>query len=161
MDVVVLGSVAVNRDGARIGKGAVYSDLEFVLLTEAGLVGADTLVVTTVHSLQVIDTPVPVTDHDVNVDLVITPEKVILILEVAADLVLRGFSANPTGGHAVQPCNLGCVGEDSSTRRLSAVGMGRREASSALFIGLKVGLLLDCHRQASPRGRNNDQRIGS
>jgi 5-formyltetrahydrofolate cyclo-ligase len=39
--------------------------------------GADTLVVTTVHSLQVIDTPIPVTDHDVNVDLVITPEEVI------------------------------------------------------------------------------------
>jgi 5-formyltetrahydrofolate cyclo-ligase len=77
VDVVVLGSVAVNRDGARIGKGAGYSDLEFALLTEAGLVGADTLVVTTVHSLQVIDTPIPVTDHDVNVDLVITPEEVI------------------------------------------------------------------------------------
>ncbi|MGA5200388.1 5-formyltetrahydrofolate cyclo-ligase [Streptomyces variegatus] len=77
VDVVVLGSVAVNRDGARIGKGAGYSDLEFALLTEAGLVGAETLVVTTVHSLQVIDTPIPVTDHDVNVDLVITPEEVI------------------------------------------------------------------------------------
>jgi 5-formyltetrahydrofolate cyclo-ligase len=77
VDVVVLGSVAVNRDGARIGKGAGYSDLEFALLTEAGLVAADTLVVTTVHSLQVIDTPIPVTDHDVNVDLVITPEEVI------------------------------------------------------------------------------------
>jgi 5-formyltetrahydrofolate cyclo-ligase len=77
VDVVVLGSVAVNRDGARIGKGAGYSDLEFALLTEAGLVGPETLVVTTVHSLQVIDTPIPVTDHDVNVDLVITPEEVI------------------------------------------------------------------------------------
>ncbi|MEU6904401.1 5-formyltetrahydrofolate cyclo-ligase [Streptomyces coeruleorubidus] len=77
VDVVVLGSVAVNRDGARIGKGAGYSDLEFALLTEAGLVGAETLVVTTVHSLQVIDVPIPVTDHDVNVDLVITPEEII------------------------------------------------------------------------------------
>lgn len=77
IDVVVLGSVAVNPDGARIGKGAGYSDLEFALLTEAGLVGPDTLVVTTVHSLQVIDTPIPVTEHDVNVDVVITPEAVI------------------------------------------------------------------------------------
>ncbi|OXY92778.1 hypothetical protein BEK98_25155 [Streptomyces diastatochromogenes] len=56
VDVVVLGSVAVNRDGARIGKGADYSDLEFGLLTEAGLSGAGTLVVTTIHRLQVIDT---------------------------------------------------------------------------------------------------------
>ncbi|MDO0936610.1 5-formyltetrahydrofolate cyclo-ligase [Streptomyces sp. DG2A-72] len=77
VDVVVLGSVAVNRSGARIGKGAGYSDLEFALLTEAGLVGPDTLVVTTVHSIQVIDTPIPVTEHDVNVDLVITPDEVI------------------------------------------------------------------------------------
>lgn len=77
IDVVVLGSVAVNRDGARIGKGAGYSDLEFALLTEAGLVGPGTLVATTVHSLQVIDTPIPVTDHDVKVDLVITPDEVI------------------------------------------------------------------------------------
>ncbi|MGC0328029.1 5-formyltetrahydrofolate cyclo-ligase [Streptomyces sp. SAI-170] len=77
VDVVVVGSVAVNRDGARIGKGAGYSDLEFALLTEAGLIGAGTLVVTTVHSLQVIDTPIPVTDHDVKVDLVVTPDEVI------------------------------------------------------------------------------------
>ncbi|MER6121959.1 5-formyltetrahydrofolate cyclo-ligase [Streptomyces sp. NPDC001795] len=63
------------RDGARIGKGASYSDLEFALLTEAGLIGPGTLVVTTVHSLQVIDAPIPVTDHDVKVDLVITPTR--------------------------------------------------------------------------------------
>jgi 5-formyltetrahydrofolate cyclo-ligase len=61
-------------------RGAGYSDLEFALLTEAGLVGAETLVVTTVHPLQVIDTSIPVTDHDVNVDLVITPEEVIQCL---------------------------------------------------------------------------------
>lgn len=77
VDVVVLGSVAVNRDGARIGKGAGYSDLEFALLTEAGLIRRDTLVVTTVHTLQVIDDPIPVADHDVKVDLIITPEEVI------------------------------------------------------------------------------------
>ncbi|MEW2498489.1 5-formyltetrahydrofolate cyclo-ligase [Streptomyces nodosus] len=78
VDVVVLGSVAVNRDGARIGKGAGYSDLEFALLTEAGLIRRDTLVVTTVHPLQVIDEPIPVTDHDVRVDLVITPEEALV-----------------------------------------------------------------------------------
>ncbi|MGW0760039.1 5-formyltetrahydrofolate cyclo-ligase [Streptomyces sp. NPDC002814] len=46
IDVVVLVSVAVNRTGARIGKGVGYSDIEFALLTEARLVNADTLVVT-------------------------------------------------------------------------------------------------------------------
>ncbi len=34
IDLVVCGSVAVNRQGARVGKGGGYSDLEFALLTE-------------------------------------------------------------------------------------------------------------------------------
>ncbi|AXI88758.1 5-formyltetrahydrofolate cyclo-ligase [Streptomyces griseoincarnatus] len=74
LDLIVLGSVAVNRDGARIGKGAGYSDIEFALLTEAGLVTPETVVVTTVHSLQVTETPIPTTQHDVGVDLIVTPE---------------------------------------------------------------------------------------
>ncbi|MFK8911642.1 5-formyltetrahydrofolate cyclo-ligase [Streptomyces sp. YS-3] len=77
IDVIVLGSVAVNRAGVRIGKGAGYSDLEFALLAEAGLIRPDTVVITTVHSLQVIDGSIPATDHDVNVDLVVTPDEVI------------------------------------------------------------------------------------
>ncbi|MDT6984721.1 5-formyltetrahydrofolate cyclo-ligase [Streptomyces lusitanus] len=77
LDLIVLGSVAVNRDGARIGKGAGYSDIEFALLTEAGLVTPETVVVTTVHSLQVTETPIPTTEHDVGVDLIVTPEETI------------------------------------------------------------------------------------
>jgi 5-formyltetrahydrofolate cyclo-ligase len=43
-----------------------------------GLIGPDTIVVTTVHELQVrLTGSVPVTDHDVPVDLVITPERII------------------------------------------------------------------------------------
>ncbi|WP_436319654.1 5-formyltetrahydrofolate cyclo-ligase [Streptomyces syringium] len=74
---MVLGSVAVNRDGIRMGKGAGYSDLEFALLTEAGLISPETLVVTTVHALQVVDGPIPATEHDVSVDLIVTPDEVI------------------------------------------------------------------------------------
>ncbi|MYW03446.1 5-formyltetrahydrofolate cyclo-ligase [Streptomyces sp. SID3343] len=77
IDIVVLGSVAVNRAGVRIGKGAGYSDIEFALLTEAGLISPDTLIVTTVHALQVVDEPIPATEHDVTVDLIITAEEVI------------------------------------------------------------------------------------
>jgi 5-formyltetrahydrofolate cyclo-ligase len=77
VDLVVLGSVAVNHAGVRIGKGAGYSDLEFAFLTEAGLIGPDTTVVTTVHELQVLDEDLPATEHDVGVDLVITPSGVI------------------------------------------------------------------------------------
>ncbi|MFJ3660736.1 5-formyltetrahydrofolate cyclo-ligase [Streptomyces sp. NPDC090119] len=77
VDMVVLGSVAVNRAGVRIGKGAGYSDLEFAFLTEAGLIGDHTVVVTTVHQLQVLDEELPATLHDVGVDVIVTPEEVI------------------------------------------------------------------------------------
>jgi len=77
VDMVVCGSVAVNRDGTRLGKGAGYSDIEVALLTEAGLIGPDTFIVTTVHSLQVIDNPIPETGHDFSLDLIITTSDVI------------------------------------------------------------------------------------
>lgn len=77
VDLVVVGSVAVNRNGVRIGKGAGYSDLEFALLMEAGLIGPETVVVTTVHGLQVLDAELPATGHDFGVDLIVTPDEVI------------------------------------------------------------------------------------
>jgi len=77
VDVVICGSVAVNRNGARLGKGAGYSDIEVALLQEAGLVGPQTVIVTTVHPLQVVDEAVPETEHDFSVDLIVTPDEVI------------------------------------------------------------------------------------
>jgi 5-formyltetrahydrofolate cyclo-ligase len=76
--LVVSGCVAVGEDGARLGKGGGFADLEYALASAAGLIGPDTLVVTTVHELQVRPAgAIPVTGHDVPVDLVITPERVI------------------------------------------------------------------------------------
>lgn len=77
IDIVVCGSVAVNRSGARIGKGAGYSDLEVALLIEAGLVTHKTVIVAPVHQLQVIDDVIPETEHDFSVDLIVTPTEVI------------------------------------------------------------------------------------
>jgi 5-formyltetrahydrofolate cyclo-ligase len=77
IDLVVAGSVAVNRHGARLGKGGGYSDLEFALARSLGLVGDDTPVVTTVHALQVLDEAIPMTTHDVPLDIVVTPDRVI------------------------------------------------------------------------------------
>jgi 5-formyltetrahydrofolate cyclo-ligase len=77
VDLVVCGSVAVNRQGARLGKGAGYSDIEVALLHEAGLIGPATTIVTTVHALQVVDEELPETRHDFRVDLIVTPEAVI------------------------------------------------------------------------------------
>src|SRR2546423_8016595 len=77
VDLVICGSVAVNRRGVRLGKGAGYSDIELALLQEAGLMRPETTVVTTVHPLQVVDEPLPETGHDFSVDLIVTPEEVI------------------------------------------------------------------------------------
>lgn len=78
VDLAVVGCVAVSSDGARLGKGGGFSDLEYAVAWEAGLIDARTVVVTTVHEAQVVDDGrIPVTDHDVRLDLVVTPERVI------------------------------------------------------------------------------------
>jgi 5-formyltetrahydrofolate cyclo-ligase len=77
VDLVVCGSVAVNRAGARVGKGGGYSDLELGLLIEAELVDEETVIVTTVHPLQVLDEELPETEHDFRVDVVVTPDEVV------------------------------------------------------------------------------------
>jgi 5-formyltetrahydrofolate cyclo-ligase len=78
VDLVVAGCVAVAEDGARLGKGGGFSDLELAVAAEAGLVDLSTVVVTTVHELQVRAAgEVPATRHDIHVDLVATPNHVI------------------------------------------------------------------------------------
>src|SRR5262249_31674941 len=77
IDLIVCGTVAVNPRGARIGKGGGYSDLEYGLARQAKLVRRTTPIVTTVHDLQVLDEGLPALAHDIPVDYVITPTKVI------------------------------------------------------------------------------------
>ena len=77
IDLVVCGSVAVNERGARLGKGAGYSDIEMALLAEAGLLSERTIIATTVHELQVLDEDLPEQAHDFRVDLIVTPERTI------------------------------------------------------------------------------------
>lgn len=77
VDLIVCGSVAVNRRGVRLGKGAGYSDIEVALLQEAGLISSETTIVTTVHSLQVVDDDLPETEHDFSVDVIVTPDEAI------------------------------------------------------------------------------------
>jgi 5-formyltetrahydrofolate cyclo-ligase len=73
-----MGSVAAGEDGARLGKGGGFADLEFALATAAGLIGPDTVCVTTVHELQVVTAgTIPLTSHDVPVDFIVTPDRVI------------------------------------------------------------------------------------
>jgi 5-formyltetrahydrofolate cyclo-ligase len=78
VDLVVMGSVAAGEDGARLGKGGGFADLEFALATAAGLIGPHTTCVTTVHELQVLPAgTIPLADHDVPVDFVVTPVRII------------------------------------------------------------------------------------
>lgn len=78
VDLVVTGCVAVDESGARLGKGGGFSDLEHAVAYEAGLIGPHTVVATTVHEAQVLATGrIPLTAHDVRLDLIVTPERVI------------------------------------------------------------------------------------
>ncbi|RLE65683.1 MAG: 5-formyltetrahydrofolate cyclo-ligase [Thermoprotei archaeon] len=72
IDLKITGSVAVTLNGARLGKGGGFSDLEYAILREAGLIDETTPVITTVHELQVVDY-IPMLKHDVPVDEIYTP----------------------------------------------------------------------------------------
>ena len=74
IDLLVCGSVAVSAEGSRLGKGGGYSDLEFGLAVEAGLITGATTIVTTVHPLQVIDGGIPMTVHDIPLQFFATPD---------------------------------------------------------------------------------------
>jgi 5-formyltetrahydrofolate cyclo-ligase len=77
LDLILCGSVAVNLKGARIGKGGGFSDLEYALLAEEGTVSNKTVVATTVHPIQILRENLPVTTHDIPVDLIATPRAAI------------------------------------------------------------------------------------
>jgi 5-formyltetrahydrofolate cyclo-ligase len=78
VDLVVTGCVGVDASGSRLGKGGGFSDLELAVAAEAGLVDAHTVVVTTVHERQILRAgAVPTTGHDIHVDVIVTPERVL------------------------------------------------------------------------------------
>ena len=79
IDLIVCGSVAVNRQGARVGKGGGYSDLEFALLTERRKIGRDTPIITSVHPLQIVDEEIPMTEHDIPLTAIVTPNEIVEI----------------------------------------------------------------------------------
>lgn len=78
VDMVVEGSVAVDMDGGRLGKGGGYGDREIEYLKKTGSIKSDTPIVTTVHSLQIVER-VPTEEHDQKINMVVTPEKILRI----------------------------------------------------------------------------------
>jgi 5-formyltetrahydrofolate cyclo-ligase len=78
IDLVMVGCVAVTRNGGRTGKGAGFADLELAMLKEFGLVQSDTPIVTTVHPLQIVqEERLPMQAHDWALNWIVTPEEVI------------------------------------------------------------------------------------
>ncbi|MBS7638225.1 5-formyltetrahydrofolate cyclo-ligase [Candidatus Bathyarchaeota archaeon] len=76
VDLLVCGSVAVTERGERIGKGGGYSELEYAILRELGLVADETPIATSVHELQIVE-ELPMEMHDFTVDYIATPERII------------------------------------------------------------------------------------
>lgn len=78
IDLVVQGCVAVDEQGARLGKGGGFADLELAITAAAGLLADEVVVATTVHDSQVMATGrIPLADHDVRLDLVVTPTRTV------------------------------------------------------------------------------------
>ena len=78
IDLAVVGSVAVATDGGRIGKGEGYSEMEYGVLRELRLVNESTPIITTVHDSQIVDF-VPLEDHDIAVDYIVTPTRELVV----------------------------------------------------------------------------------
>ncbi|AEM38805.1 5-formyltetrahydrofolate cyclo-ligase [Pyrolobus fumarii 1A] len=74
IDLIVTGSVAVDREGNRVGKGEGYAELEYAVLREIGAVTPETPVATTVHDLQIVDS-IPREPYDLTVDIIATPTR--------------------------------------------------------------------------------------
>ena len=77
VDLVIAGSVAVNEIGGRVGKGGGYSDLEFAIARQFGLISERTPVVTTVHPVQVVDFEMEMRSHDVPLTHVVTKSRIV------------------------------------------------------------------------------------
>lgn len=78
IDLVVTGCVAVSPSGGRTGKGAGFADLELAMMVQFGLVQPETPIITTVNSLQVVDSALlPMQPHDWPLDWIVTPDAVI------------------------------------------------------------------------------------
>ncbi|MCP8320802.1 MAG: 5-formyltetrahydrofolate cyclo-ligase, partial [archaeon] len=76
LDLIVEGSVAVDLDGYRLGKGKGFGDREISMAED--IAKKSIMVMTTVHDVQIVDF-VPREEHDKRVDIIITPTKIIRI----------------------------------------------------------------------------------
>jgi len=76
VDLIVCGSVAVTAGGLRIGKGGGYSELEYAILREVGVIEEETPIATTVHDLQIV-AEAPREEFDFTLDIIATPTQLL------------------------------------------------------------------------------------
>ncbi|MBM7704300.1 5-formyltetrahydrofolate cyclo-ligase [Metabacillus iocasae] len=75
IDLIVVGSVAMHRDGRRLGKGEGYADREYAIIRELG--NRAVPVITSVHSTQVVEDDIPRDPYDLTADWIVTEEGLI------------------------------------------------------------------------------------
>ena len=74
-DLIIIGSVGVDLEGNRLGKGGGYGDKE---ISELKRRFGKIPVLTVVHDLQVVE-KVPTEPHDKKVDIIVTPTRVLRV----------------------------------------------------------------------------------
>ena len=75
IDMLVVGSVALHKDGRRLGKGEGYADREYAIIRELG--NPEIPVVATIQSAQLVEDDIPKDEYDLAVDWIVTEEEII------------------------------------------------------------------------------------
>jgi 5-formyltetrahydrofolate cyclo-ligase len=77
IDLLVTGGSAVNRQGARFGKGHGFFDIEWATLYSMGVVDVTTPIVDVVHDCQIVEEALDLSPFDTICDEIVTPTQVI------------------------------------------------------------------------------------
>lgn len=80
IDLVVEGSVAVDIEGNRLGKGGGYGDMEISDLYNKKVINENTPIATTIHPLQIKE-HIPILKHDFKINMIVTSESKIYTKE--------------------------------------------------------------------------------
>lgn len=78
VDLVVEGSVGVDRMGHRIGKGKGFADREIEDLKKRNIINNTTPIATTIHPLQLVN-HIPTESHDQRINMVVTTREIIRV----------------------------------------------------------------------------------
>ncbi|ADC46585.1 5-formyltetrahydrofolate cyclo-ligase [Methanobrevibacter ruminantium M1] len=78
VDLVVEGSVGVDRMGHRIGKGKGFADMEIEDLKKRNIINNTTPIATTIHPLQLVN-HIPTESHDQRINMIVTTREIIRV----------------------------------------------------------------------------------